>query len=288
MKTQNPIDQLAEPPIFVVGAARSGTTWVYDILTSHPEVAGVYESWLFTRNSGLGSLFTEAHWPPNRSGLSGLLERQALLNETRVFADRVLSNAIKPSHRFLVEKSPSHLYVMRLIHELYPGSRFVNVVRDGRDVSVSVRSAARSWVPQWGQTFGRSISASARAWGHAVRHAQRVGRELGDLYHEIRYEEIKRDPIGSYRQLFEFCNIPYDEELLQQIFEATDFATNYKPGENRFRRGGRVGDWRTHFNLLDAIRFNQAAGAGLVKTGYEKNRWWMGSFFRKTSQPKGR
>lgn len=288
METRNPIDQLIAPPIFVVGAARSGTTWVYDILTSHPEVAGVYESWLFTRNNGLGSLFTEAHWPPNRSGLSRLLERQVLLDETRVFADRVLSKAIEPNHRFLVEKSPSHLYVMELIHELYPGSRFINVLRDGRDVSVSVRSAARSWVPQWRQTFGRSISASARAWSHAVRHARCVGEKLGDLYHELRYEQIKQDPIGSYCQLFDFCNIPYDEELLQQIFEATDFATNYKPGENRFRRGGRIGDWRTHFTVLDAIRFNQAAGARLVETGYEKNRWWVGSLFRKVIQPRER
>jgi hypothetical protein len=211
------------------------------------------------------------------------LERQVLLDETRVFADRLLSQAIEPRHRFLVEKSPSHLYVMKLIHEVYPGSRFINVLRDGRDVSVSVRSAARSWVPQWGQTFGRSISASARAWSHAVRHARRVGEELGDLYHEIRYEQIKQDPIGSYRQLFDFCRIPYDEELLRKIFEATDFATNYKAGENRFRRGGRIGDWRTHFNVLDAIRFNQAAGARLVETGYEKNRWWLGSVFRKVS-----
>jgi hypothetical protein len=288
METRNPIDQLAEPPVFVVGAARSGTTWVYDILTSHPQVAGVYESWLFTRNNGLGSLFTKAHWPPNRSGLSGLLERQGLLNETRVFADRVLSKAIGPTHRFLVEKSPSHLYEMKLIHELYPRSRFINVLRDGRDVSVSVRSAARSWVPQWGHTFGRSVSASARAWSHAVRHAHRVGEELGDLYHEIRYEQIKQDPVGSYRRLFDFCNIPYDEELLQQIFAATDFATNYKPGEDRFRRGGRVGDWRTHFNVLDAIRFNQAAGARLIETGYEKNQWWIGSFLRKVSQPRRR
>ncbi len=288
METRNPIDQLAEPPIFVVGAARSGTTWVYDILTSHPQVAGVHESWLFTRAHGLGSLFTEAHWPPNRSGLSGLLERQVLLDETRVFADRLLSEAIGPTHRFLVEKSPSHLYVMKLIHELYPGSRFVNVLRDGRDVSVSVRSAAKSWVPEWSQTFGRSITASARVWSQAVRHTRRAGAELGDLYHEVRYEQIKQDPISSYSQLFDFCNIPYDEGLLQQIFETTDFVANYTPGEDRRRRGGRVGDWRTHFSILDAIRFNRAAGARLVETGYEKNQRWIGSFLRKTSQPRRR
>jgi hypothetical protein len=271
------LNQLEQSPIFVVGAARSGTTWVYDILTSHPQVAGVYESWLFTRDNGLGSLYTSAHWPPNRSGLSRLMERPALLEETRAFTDRLLSQALKPEHRFLVEKSPSHVFAVPLIHELYPGSRFIHVLRDGRDVTVSVRAAARSWVPQWREAFGRSVLTSARAWSHAVRRARKLGAELGDQFLEVRFEEIKQDPVAAYRQLLEFCGISYDETLLQQIHEQTDFARNYKSNEEGFRRGGRVGDWRTHFNILDAVQFNLAAGDTLIETGYEENRRWASS-----------
>jgi len=276
------LEQLAEPPIFVVGAARSGTTWVYDILTAHPEVAGVYESWFFTRQNGLGSLYTSAHWPPNRSGLSGLLEREALLEETRAFADKLLSRALRPEHRFLVEKSPSHLFAVQLIHELYPRSRFIHVLRDGRDVSVSVRAASRSWVPQWGQAFGRSVVTSAKAWSHAVGRARKFSAELGDLFLEVRFEEIKQDPITAYGRLLEFCRIPYDEKLLQRIHEQTDFAANYAENEKGFRRGGRVGDWRTHFNIFDAVQFNLAAGDTLVETGYEENRRWASPVVRRS------
>ncbi len=281
--TSASLAQLDQPPIFVVGAARSGTTWVYDILTSHPQVAGVYESWLFTRNNGLGAVFNSAHWPPNRSGLSGLLEREALLEETRAFADRLLARALKPEHRFLIEKSPSHVFAVPLIHELYPRSRFIHVLRDGRDVTVSVRAAARSWVPQWRQAFGRSVLTSARAWSHAVRRARKLGAELGDQFLEVRFEEIKQDPLGAYRRLLEFCEISYDDSLLQQIHDQTDFASNYKSNEEGFRRGGRVGDWRTHFNVLDAVQFNLAAGDTLIETGYEENRRWASSVLRKTS-----
>jgi protein-tyrosine sulfotransferase len=277
------LGQLEQPPIFVVGAARSGTTWVYDILTAHPQVAGVYESWLFTRNNGLGALYASAHWPPNRSGLSGLLEREALLEETRALAGRLLGRALEPEHRFLVEKSPSHVFAVPLIHELFPRSRFIHVLRDGRDVSVSVRAAARSWVPQWREAFGRSVLTSARAWSHAVRRARKLGADLGDQFLEVRFEEIKREPFASYRRLFDFCGISYDEPLLQQIHEQTDFATNYRSNEEGFRRGGRVGDWRTHFNILDAVQFNLAAGDTLIETGYEENRRWAGSVVRKTS-----
>jgi len=271
----NSLFQLKSDPIFVVGAARSGTTWVYDIFASHPEVAGAYETWLFTPENGLGALFGSAHWPPRRSGLSRVLSRESLLAETRRFASQVLTHVLEEQHRFLVEKSPSHLYQMNLIHEIYPKARFVHVLRDGRDVAVSVRAAARSWVPQWGQTFGRSISTTALAWKHAIRKARKSGQALGDLFLEIRYEEIKSNPYTSYRTLFDFCGIPYDDTIMESIFQATDFETNYKAKETGFRRGGRVGDWKDHFSFIDSIRFNLAAGDVLIETGYETDRSWL-------------
>lgn len=268
-------DQVNQEPIFVIGAARSGTTWVYDILTAHPEVAGIYESWLFTPNNGIGALFTSAHWPPKRSGLGRLLEREELIAYVRDMVMNIMGRALKPEHRFLVEKSPSHLFAMPFISEIFPGARFIHVLRDGRDVSVSVRAAAKSWVPEWGRTFGRSIRTSARAWKYAVRRARHDGEKLGDRFFEIRYEEINRNPDGAYCRLFDFCGISYDDEILHTAFDATDFDRNFKPKETGFRRGGRVGDWRRHFGLRDALIFNLVAGDMLVELGYEKDRRWL-------------
>jgi len=268
-------DQLVTAPIFVVGAARSGTTWVHDIFSAHPQVASVYESWLFTEENGIGSLFTKAHWPPTRSGLGVLLDRDILLAYTREMVVHIMSHAIKPEHRFLVEKSPSQLYVMPFINEIFPDARFIHVLRDGRDVSVSVRAASKSWVLAWRQTFGRSIRNSAHAWKNTVRRTQKDRGKLGERFFEIRYEELIADPFAAYRHLFDFCTIPYDNSILQHIFEVTDFDTNYRPKETGFRRGGRIGDWYTHFTLLDALIFNYVAGEMLVKLGYEKNRKWL-------------
>ncbi|MCP4415120.1 MAG: sulfotransferase, partial [Chloroflexi bacterium] len=100
---ENRFSQLKSDPIFILGAARSGTTWVYDIFTAHPQVAGVFESWLFTRDNGLGSLFTEAHWPPKYSGLGRLLARDDVLAYAQQIAQNIMSNAIESEHRFLVE-----------------------------------------------------------------------------------------------------------------------------------------------------------------------------------------
>lgn len=273
---KNRFDQLKAGPVFIIGAARSGTTWMYDIFTAHPEVAGVFESWLFTRDNGLGSLFSAAHWPPKHSGLGRYLSRDEVLVFTRETARSILGKAIQDGHSYMVEKSPSHLYSMKLIAEIFPEARFIHVLRDGRDVCVSVQAAARTWMPDWQRTFGGSMEASAKSWRDAVQRTRNDGKSLGDRFMEIRYETLKADPIASYKQLFNFCEIPCTDEILQEIFEKTDFDLNFKGNESGFRRGGRTGDWYATFSLIDAFKFHRIAGELLERIGYtdDKNWWW--------------
>jgi hypothetical protein len=277
-------DQLVADPIFVVGAARSGTTWVHDILAKHPQVAHIHESWLFTEQDGIGSLFNRGHWPSQGSGLGRLLERDDLLTYTGDMVRQIMSHAIGPEHRFLVEKSPSHLYSMELIREIFKDARFIHVLRDGRDVAVSVRAAVKSWSPAWKETFGSTVMKSARAWKYAVKRAHRENKMIPDRFLEIRYESLRKDPWTNYRRIFEFCNIPITDEILKTVLEKTDFQKNYIQNEAGFRRGGRIGDWRTHLNVINAFSFDLMAGKVLRDLGYEKNRlWWLTFVLRRRS-----
>lgn len=270
-----PLKQLDVAPIFVVGNPRSGTTWVLDILRQHPEVAAIHESYLFSPQDGLAALFNRSGWMERHRGLGTLMTREELIADVRELAARWLARTLEPGHRFLIEKSPAtHLYVMELIAEIFPEARFIHVLRDGRDVAVSVRAASRSWAPRWKKSFGRSMLRTARVWRNAVRIARNSGNKLGDRFMEIRYEEIKGDPLGASRRLLEFCGIPYDDQLLQEIYEATDFKQQFQGGEDQFRRAGRIGDWRKSFTVLDCAIFNVAGGDVLVEAGYVRNRLW--------------
>jgi hypothetical protein len=269
------LSRLSAPPVFIVGAARSGTTWVYDIFCAHPRVGGVFESWLFTLDKGLGALFNEVHWPPQNKGLGRVLTRDDMVEVLRPLAQSILARGLPPGADFLVEKSPSHVFTIEVIAELLPTARFVHVLRDGRDVAVSVRAAARSWVPAWRSTFGRTISSSARTWRHTVQLARAAGNQLGDRFLEIRFEDIKRQPRASYARLFSFAGIPHDSTVLDNVYQATDFDMNYKPRQAGFRRKGIVGDWLTELGLLDRILFHRSAYDMLRQTGYELSPSWI-------------
>lgn len=270
----NRFEQIEKPPVFVVGAARSGTSWVHDIFAAHPLIASAFETWLFTEK-GIGAFFTKTHYPSGFSGLGRLLPREAMIDHARNLAEEVFSHAIKPEHRYFVEKSPNHVFHFELIREIFPQARFVHVLRDGRDVSVSVRAAVKSWVPEWGESFGRSVASQAWAWKNTVKRAQKMQKTIGADFLEMRYEALHEEPFANYAKLFDFIGAPYDDTILQQVHEKTNFEKNYKGGEEQFRRGGRRGDWQKSFNLLDALRFNTKAGDMLLELGYEDSRWWI-------------
>ena len=278
---------LAAPPVFVVGLHRSGTTWVYDILTSPPEVAGVFESGMFAPDIGLGAVFRGRSWKAGEAevqeakrfygtevGLLQLLPRDALVEELRALTGRWLANALEPGSRYLVEKTPQHGHVMAAIAELFPGAAFVHVIRDGRDAAVSNWAAAEKW-PGRG-IRRRDVEEYASSWAGGITAFRRQA-EQGDLrYMEVRYEDLRSVPLKACRELFDFCRIPVDDAQLEAIVGATDIGAVRRGDDDRFRRTGRVGGWQEQFGWWDGRRFHRAAGALLLGLGYERDRlWWL-------------
>ena len=271
-----PLGQLAAGPVFVVGRARSGTTWVHDMYVAHPEVAGVFESWLFTADQGLLSLLNDATWQKPHTGLAQLMDRPEMIAELRELSANWLARVLEPHHRFLVEKSPRHYRWMEQIVEIYPEARFVHVMRDGRDVAVSVEAAAKSWAPHWQQSFGRSRFMTARSWGTTIDEIRRRAADLGDRYLEVRFEDLKADHRGGIRHLLDFGGMPTDDGVVDDIARRTDFERQHgdESGEDKFRRGGRVGDWEARFGMTSSLLFEIGAGAQLRRAGYETGRMW--------------
>jgi len=270
--------QLATGPILIVGQFRSGTTWVYDVLTSHPEAAGAFESWIFTRNQGVAGLLGEGHFKHD-VGLFGreyrlgqLVTRERLVEDVRQLSAGWLAEALEPHHRFLVEKTPLHYATLPSIAELFPQARIIHVLRDGRDVVVSGLAAARSWGRGYFQPL--PVATGAARWETAVRTARAEGARLGLPFMEIRYEELRASPGDGIRRLLEFCGMPHDDELVERIREQTDISRQPGRREDTFRRKGQVGDWRRRFSARDCVRFERGSHGLLVETGYERSRWW--------------
>lgn len=278
-RLQEPLGQLCCDPIFVIGQFRSGTTWVYDILTAHPEAAGAFESWMFTSRFGLANLFHDAHFENDLEAfgrpyrLGQLISRERLIDDVRGLAAGWLAQALEPQHRFLVEKTPSHYEEIPIISTLFPGARFVHVIRDGRDVAVSALAAAETWGKGY---ISPSVREQANLWDRAVRAARSHRKLLGSRYMELRYEDLKSDPRQVIRQLFDFCTMPADDELIERLEFETSFARHEHKPKTQFRRQGQAGEWRRALSFRDCLGFARGSRRLLVELGYEQTpNWWL-------------
>ena len=198
---------LRERAIFVLGAPRSGTTWLQQLLLVHPAIAGAGELHIFCE--GLGAIFDNHEGEDPFSGLSAWVTRPELLSLLRAFVDGVMTtlrDATRPDATHVLDKTPNHVPYAARLAEVYPDAAFVQIIRDGRD---SAASALDLWSFSSDYSEPRRV---AERWRTAVLDCR---RHLSGLrYVEVRYEDLLADTTGELARIYDVIGLPYDDEFL--------------------------------------------------------------------------
>ncbi len=200
--------------VFVVGAPRSGTTWLHQLLATHPAVATGGESHLFCE--GMGDLLANHADPDPYMKLSTWVSRGRLLQLMRGLADEVfmaVRDATRPEATVVVDKTPNHAPHADALAAVYPDAAFVHIVRDARD---AVLSAKDLWSHD--DTYAHVDVAAAR-WVDAVTDVRT--NLVGRRYLEVRYEDLVADTPAVLARILDHCELPHDPGFLAA---ATDFA----------------------------------------------------------------
>jgi hypothetical protein len=180
---------------------------------------------------------------------------------------------------FVGEKAPNYVRKIPTLHDLWPRAKFIHLIRDGRDVYLSVKK----WTTKEGVRQERKLAerfpawqedptgASALFWEWHVRLGRESGASLGtDLYYEIRYESLVADPDGACAGLCDFLDVPYDDAMVRfhEGRQRTDPGLSAKRAWLPPTSGLR--DWRTQMAAERVIRFEAAAGQLLDELAYER------------------
>jgi hypothetical protein len=288
--------------VFLVGSPRSGTTWLQSLLGAHPSVVTPQETDVFT--TVVAPL--QAAWDRQvelASGAAGATRRAkglpTLLRDDEFEAllasvvDRLVAAmvALDPAADVVVEKSPSHSRHVDLIARYLPDASFVHIIRDGRDVADSLRTAASGWGSHWAP---RELKRAATIWLESVtsaRTAAATGR-----YVEVRYEDLRAGDPAPLRRAYAACGISVDDDECRALlaeYSLTRMAggevaspiavaggTGNAPGGVRepsgFYGAGRVGGW-SEWPASDRLLFDAVAGDLLVDLGLEADHRWAGT-----------
>lgn len=278
-------------PAFIIGAPRSGTSWFQFLIGAHPLVATPQEIDLFSRYIPLvwDAWEHELGRPPEAriAGLITALTQEEFEHQLRSFAagvhERIL--AMKPGATVVLEKDPPYSLHVPLINRLLPEARFLHLIRDGRDVAVSMMASSRSW-NQW---LPGTVREAASTWREYVEAALQAS-DFHGRYLEVRYEALVEDGAAELLRVFDFLGLEADIELCEQISDTNRFSALAKrrelspsiafggealrtfgrpPEPEGFLRRGRAGDWATAMSRRQVRIFDEVAGELLACLGYE-------------------
>lgn len=288
METQsipNPFASLrSRAPVFVLGSPRSGTTLLYDMLLS----AGGFAVYLAESNvfNLLVPHFGDLRVGSNRERLLDAWIHSKLFRASGLDATRIRSrlDLCRDGGEFLrtlmgeicavqgmprwAENSPEGVLYLPLIKKLIPDALFVHIIRDGRDVAVSLGRTRYVRAFPWEERHG--LIGCGLYWEWMVEHARQFGRSVAPDYMEIRFEELLAQPQETLDRIAPFIGQPLDYGVIQRVA----YGSLTKPNSSFHHEVGKtefnpVGRWKKVFSTDQLLRFERLVGKTLVELGYQ-------------------
>jgi hypothetical protein len=275
--------------VFILGASRSGTTWMQSILSYHPEVCTYPELKIFSHY--LKPWLKSWEWDQKDTaphGLPAIWEQDEFYGFLKQFLNRIYGRVAddNPANSVIVDKIPQSNEI-RLIETLISKPKYIHVVRDGRDVASSLIAASKGWGQAWAPS---TTEAAAAWWRNGVQNAH-VAKSYEDegRYIEIHYEDMLVNDLEVISQVFEFIGLKYDHLNVDAIAEKNRIDKMKKRANflgqfvlpSGFIRKGDTGGWEKNWNALDRYRFHCIAGQLLSDLGYANSSWWVKKPYQK-------
>ena len=213
------------PPFFIVGSGRSGSTLLRVILCAHSKITIPPETYFIMPllrqlpiNAGLNRnqtdqaidiITTHYRWP-DMGMTKGYLVDQLADRESPLLSD--ITNIIyefhleKDNKQIWGDKTPPYISIVPELLELYPDAKIIHLIRDGRDVTRSFQGTG--WYGPW-------IKDNTKEWRDAITHYNGYKRSRPDIdIHEIKYENLVMETEKTIRDLCLFLGITFEAGML--------------------------------------------------------------------------
>jgi Sulfotransferase family len=272
------------PPVFVVGSARSGTTLLYHSLLSSGDFA-VYrtEPAVFDLLAPkFGNLAIQENlvrllpvwfrsYQYRLSGLDRSSLERTILAECHSNGDflRIVMEHVtlqQGAKRWAVWGPDNLLHIPSIAHTI-PNALFIHVIRDGRDVALSL--SKEGWIRPFPWDRGRRLLVAALHWKWKVERGRQFGRHIPSRYLEIRFEDLVTRAPETLANIGRFIGHQFDYGQIQKrsigtlskpnsTFVGTEDKLTFNP----------VGRWKNHLTMLQIANLESIIGSLLDELGY--------------------
>jgi hypothetical protein len=162
------------------------------------------------------------------------------------------------------DKTPRYVNDLPLLARIFPEARFIHMIRDGRDVAMSIVDVGR---------LHRRSATAAIVWARRVTSGRNARALLGPhRYIECHYETLLGDLEGELRELCAFADLPFDSAMLehdQRAIERVPVSQRHMHTHLALPPTAGLRDWRTQMQASELAEFEAIAGPVLAAAGYE-------------------
>jgi Sulfotransferase family len=169
------------------------------------------------------------------------------------------------------DKTPMYRFHLEELENLLPEARFIHIIRDGRDVALSVRGL---WFAP-----GGDMKTLAEDWRTGIVATRAQGSRV-DGYIELRFEDLIVSPERELRRLCHFLELRFEPSMLHYPETATDRLLEMGLGNPGPRNPvpmlaaqapdpSRLGRWKRDMSGRERRQFKRVAGEMLRELGYD-------------------
>lgn len=278
------MEQTQEPSLFfVLGAPKSGTTWLQVALDRHPEITCKGEGkfhFFRDRLADAGMAYNQFLSKRNVK-VFGSEQFPALTIEDvdtifRVFIElRMRQGITKPMIKKLGSKDPDFGLYINEYAALFPSAAYLHIIRDPRDATLSMLRHMQRVHPEvdLGPTDAFLID-TARGWRSYIENVRAEVAARNLLYLEVTYEEMLRDVTAILGSVFKFLSVDNDPDVVAACVAASTFESlsggrpSGQEDRSSFFRKGVADAWRDELTPPQAKAIMDVSGALAERLGY--------------------
>lgn len=234
-----PTRQANVTPLFITGMPRSGTTLVEQILASHSTVQGTGETGLPVRAAF--SVLQKGVQFRRMSSLSP--EDYSLIGQRYVDGMAQIHKATGT----YTDKSITTYLAAGILRDLIPNAKMIYVRRDPRDIGWSIwRNHFKVGTHRYANDL-RDIARQIKAMTEMVAYWR---AQDPDMFIEVSYEALVRDPACEIPKLLAACDLPMEEACLHPERNTRSVATLSIEQVRQPISPKSIGGWRAYADHL--------------------------------------
>jgi len=269
--------------VWILGANRSGTTWLGrqleldDNFLMNEPLIGEHLGISFLR---MNELVREHDVNKNRDDY---FFSEKYKNEWRFYLRKLVLNRIysqfKNISKNVIIKEPNGSVGSDIISEFIPNSKIIILLRDPRDIidsrldalSEEGWSAKKGWIAISEKNRIEFIKREALKWVQLVKVLMKVYENHQKNNRIIlKYEELRVNTFEVLQKIFNFIDSNMDEKKIKKIIDTLSFEKipSKEKGAGKRKRIAKPGKWREQFNQEEIEKLNQIMGETMKNLGY--------------------